>query len=312
MMRTRPWPFVAVVLAALAFVLAPARAQEAPPLKLAIAGLVHGHVSGFLRNALARPDVQIVGVYRSGSGAAAAVRRAAEARRRRHLHRPRRDARSDEARGRRVVHQHLRSSRPSSRPRRRSGIHVMMEKPLAVSNADAQRIRARRQGRQHPGAGELRDDVVSEPRRDLGDGQGAAGGRGNPQDGGDGRPQRPEGDQRPAGVPRLAVRSGQERRRRALRLRLLRREPHDVADGQRASGRRDRDDAAVPARGLSARRRRSDDPAGVPGGAGHHPGVVELAVQPQGSRGLRRARPRHRHRRRTGCASRCRRSPNTR
>jgi len=37
-------------------------AQEAP-LRLAIAGLAHGHVSGFLRNAKARSDVRIVAVY---------------------------------------------------------------------------------------------------------------------------------------------------------------------------------------------------------------------------------------------------------
>src|SRR5687768_9977080 len=34
-----------------------------PPLRLAIAGLVHGHVSGFLKAAMARQDVQIVGVF---------------------------------------------------------------------------------------------------------------------------------------------------------------------------------------------------------------------------------------------------------
>jgi predicted dehydrogenase len=38
------------------------RAQE-PPLRIAIAGLAHGHVSGFLRNAKSRPGVKIVGVY---------------------------------------------------------------------------------------------------------------------------------------------------------------------------------------------------------------------------------------------------------
>lgn len=46
--------------------LLPASAQEGPPpppLRLAIAGLVHGHVSGFLRAAQPRRDVQIVGVY---------------------------------------------------------------------------------------------------------------------------------------------------------------------------------------------------------------------------------------------------------
>ena len=39
------------------------RAQEPPPLRLAIAGLVHGHVSGFLRGAQGRKDVEIVGVF---------------------------------------------------------------------------------------------------------------------------------------------------------------------------------------------------------------------------------------------------------
>src|SRR5262249_33277710 len=37
-------------------------AQDAP-LRLAIAGLAHGHVSGFLRNAKPRADVKIVAVY---------------------------------------------------------------------------------------------------------------------------------------------------------------------------------------------------------------------------------------------------------
>ena len=34
-----------------------------PPLRFAVAGLVHGHVDGFLRPALKRTDVQIVGIY---------------------------------------------------------------------------------------------------------------------------------------------------------------------------------------------------------------------------------------------------------
>jgi predicted dehydrogenase len=38
-------------------------AAQNAPLRLAIAGLEHGHVSGFLRNAKARTDVQIVGVW---------------------------------------------------------------------------------------------------------------------------------------------------------------------------------------------------------------------------------------------------------
>jgi predicted dehydrogenase len=46
--------------------LVPAHAQEPasqPPLRLAIAGLVHGHVSGFLRGAQGRQDVEIVGIF---------------------------------------------------------------------------------------------------------------------------------------------------------------------------------------------------------------------------------------------------------
>ncbi len=53
-----------VILIAMACVAA-LQPQDKPagPLRLAIAGLVHGHVSGFLRAAKARQDVQIVGVF---------------------------------------------------------------------------------------------------------------------------------------------------------------------------------------------------------------------------------------------------------
>ena len=38
-------------------------AQSAPkPFRVAIAGLVHGHVAGFLSAAAKRPDIQIVGI----------------------------------------------------------------------------------------------------------------------------------------------------------------------------------------------------------------------------------------------------------
>ena len=40
-----------------------AQTPDAKPVRLAIAGLVHGHVSGFLRNARQRKDVEIVGVF---------------------------------------------------------------------------------------------------------------------------------------------------------------------------------------------------------------------------------------------------------
>jgi predicted dehydrogenase len=134
-------PLVAIAaLAVFAPVLAPARAQEtAPPLKLAIAGLVHGHVSGFLRSALARTDVQIVGVYDPDP---ALLRSYAE--------------RLKLADG--VTFTDLGAMLDRTKPEAVASfsntfdhaavveaaaakrIHVMMEKPLAVSNAHAQRI----------------------------------------------------------------------------------------------------------------------------------------------------------------------------
>ena len=53
----------AIGLFSMVVVLAMPHAQEAPPLRLAIAGLVHGHVSGFLRGAQGRKDVEIVGIF---------------------------------------------------------------------------------------------------------------------------------------------------------------------------------------------------------------------------------------------------------
>ena len=127
--------------------IAPARAQEAaPPLRLAIAGLVHGHVSGFLRSALARQDVQIVGVFDTD---AALLRSYAE--------------RLKLAEG--LTFTDLNAMLEKTRPEAIASftntldhtavveaaaarrIHVMMEKPLAVDNAHAQRIqRAAKQG----------------------------------------------------------------------------------------------------------------------------------------------------------------------
>ena len=207
-----------------------------PPLRLAIAGLVHGHVSGFLRGAQGRGDVQIVGIYDPD---AALVRQYGE-----------RYKLPDAA-----LFTDLNAMLDRTKPEAVASftntldhpaiveaaaarhIDVMMEKPLAISNADAQRIKraADRGGIEvfvnyettwYPSHGAIWTLMKEKKacRRD-------------PQDGRDGRPSRPESDQRAAGVLRLAVGSGQERRRRALRFRLLRREPDDVVDGQPAAGR---------------------------------------------------------------------------
>jgi scyllo-inositol 2-dehydrogenase (NADP+) len=138
-MTRRPLQLLTILCAIVA--LAPLRAQETPPLRLAIAGLVHGHVSGFLRSALARSDVQIVGIYDPD---ATLLRSYAER------------LKLDEG----VTFTDLGAMLDRTKPEAVASfsntfdhptiveaaasrrIHVMMEKPLAVSNAHAEKIRA--------------------------------------------------------------------------------------------------------------------------------------------------------------------------
>jgi predicted dehydrogenase len=114
--------------------------QEPPPLRLALAGLVHGHVSGFLRAAQGRKDVVIVGVFEPD---AALLRKYAE-----------RYSLPDSA-----LFTDLATMIDRAKPEAIASftntydhpvvvdaaaarrVHVMMEKPLAVSNEHAQRIR---------------------------------------------------------------------------------------------------------------------------------------------------------------------------
>ena len=121
-------------------VMAAPRPQAQPPFRLAIAGLVHGHVSGFLRAAQGRGDVELVGVFEPD---AALLRKYAE-----------RNKLPDS-----VLFSDLASMIERARPEAIASftntydhagiveaaasrrVHVMMEKPLAVSNAHAQRIR---------------------------------------------------------------------------------------------------------------------------------------------------------------------------
>ena len=118
---------------------APSR-QPPPPLRLAIAGLVHGHVGSFLRGAQARQDVQLVGVFDPDP---ALLRSYAK------------QFKLPEA----VLFTDLRAMIDKTTPEAIASftntadhpgvveaaaarrIHVMMEKPLALGNADAQRIK---------------------------------------------------------------------------------------------------------------------------------------------------------------------------
>jgi predicted dehydrogenase len=114
--------------------------QDAAPLRLAIAGLVHGHVSGFLRAALNRQDVRIVGIFDPD---AALVRGYADR------------YKLDESVSFTSLDAMLSATKPDAvavftntydhaatvEAAARMRIPVMMEKPLAVSHAHAERIR---------------------------------------------------------------------------------------------------------------------------------------------------------------------------
>ena len=182
----------------------------------------------------------------------------------------------------------------------------MMEKPLAVSVEPTPSASAGRPGAAASRDRQLRDDVVPEPRRD---------------------------DWRDQGRSAPAARSARwsrwtgtrARRRSASQPEFLGWLTDPVKNGGGAlfdfgcyganlmtwlmdnerPRRGDRGDPAVQAGGLPARRRRGDDPRRVPGRAGDHPGVVELAVRPEGHRGLRRACLRRQRPGRMGCACAC-------
>jgi predicted dehydrogenase len=128
--------FLLTVLAALP----PTRAQERPPFRLAIAGLVHGHVGGFLRGAQGRSDVQIAGAFdpdpallRSYGDRFNIPEAARFTDLKTMLDRVKPDAIASFTNTK--DHPDVVEAAAARH------LSVMMEKPLAVSNADAQRIR---------------------------------------------------------------------------------------------------------------------------------------------------------------------------
>ena len=136
---------------ALLFLLMPAPARPQPaaaaePLRLGMAGLVHGHASGFLTRYLKRPDIQLVGIAEPDAAVASKYQQ-------RFGLDPSRlfatvEQMLDEARPQAVVvftdtFDHLRVVEACAA----RGIPVMMEKPLAVSMEHARGIeRAARNG----------------------------------------------------------------------------------------------------------------------------------------------------------------------
>src|SRR5260370_14517031 len=127
----------------------PSANTQSPRLRVAIVGLVHGHASGFFTQSLRRPDIQIVGIFEPD---------------RQIFSRYQSQFQLDQALLFTNLEELLQQTRPQAvlvytntldhrkviEACARRGIHVMVEKPLAVSMEDARAIEhAAKQGRIH-------------------------------------------------------------------------------------------------------------------------------------------------------------------
>ncbi len=160
-----------IALGALLISVVAAQPQTAPPVRLAVAGLVHGHVDGFLRAIQGRKDVQLVGVYDPDAALRQSYARKFSLPESLFFADLNAMLDGDQARGRRVVHQHPRSPRD-----RRGGGQAPHPRHDGEAAGGEHRgrpaHRARRGEQRHPGHRQLRDDVVPEPRRDVDAAQG--------------------------------------------------------------------------------------------------------------------------------------------
>jgi scyllo-inositol 2-dehydrogenase (NADP+) len=117
----------------------PQTTATAGPLRVAIAGMVHGHVEGFLQHSLHRPDIQIVGFAEPDSQVAA--RYAAQFSLDRSLIFTDLEDMLQKTHPQAVlVYTNTYGHRRVVEICARHHIHVMMEKPLAVSAEDAHAI----------------------------------------------------------------------------------------------------------------------------------------------------------------------------
>jgi len=123
------------------FASAPFQGQTAPadngtPLRVGIVGLVHGHVQGFLEHSLHNPEIEIVGIAEPDQ--ALASRYAKQYALDRQLLFPSLEEMLDRAHPQAVlVYTNTYDHRRVVETCARHGVHVMMEKPLAVSLEDA-------------------------------------------------------------------------------------------------------------------------------------------------------------------------------
>jgi len=115
--------------------------QETGPLRIGIVGLAHGHVEGLLWNASRRDDIKIVGIYEPDTALferLAAKYKVDPAVRFDTLEKMLDEAKPEAVSVMGSINDHL----PAVEACAPRGVHVMVEKPLAFSNADAERIAA--------------------------------------------------------------------------------------------------------------------------------------------------------------------------
>ena len=139
----------AVLVLALACFAAPAAAQQPAPVRVAIAGTVHGHVTGFMRQIQNRPEMDLVGVYEPDTALRDAFRTrynvAAD-----RLFASLEDLLAKAKPEAVAAFSSTKDHRPIVEAAAKRGVHVMVEKPLAVSIEDARAIeRAATQGKIH-------------------------------------------------------------------------------------------------------------------------------------------------------------------
>src|SRR5271169_1840236 len=136
MIRIFPLAFLSMLLAVAVSSGQVAPASAHPPLRVGIVGLVHGHVHGFLGQSLHSPEIQIVGVAEPDSRllAAAGTRYGFD----RALLFTDLDEMLQKTHPQAVlVYTNTYDHRRVVEICARHGVHVMMEKPLAVSLEDA-------------------------------------------------------------------------------------------------------------------------------------------------------------------------------
>ena len=132
----------------------PAPTQSSPaagtaPLRVGVVGLVHGHVDGFLRDSFHNPEIQIVGIAESNPQLF--LRYASQYGVDRNLLFPSLEEMLQKVHPQAVlVYTNTYDHRQVVEACARHGVHVMMEKPLAVSLEDARAIQgAAKQGKIH-------------------------------------------------------------------------------------------------------------------------------------------------------------------